>query len=175
MAKLRKGVSYRFLERPNTRKSKYRIKNFVRATPSLVISKFDMGDLDLKKKFEYCLVLKPKVSLQIRQNALESARKSSNGLLEKEAGKNFRFKLRLYPHHILRENPMASGAGADRMSMGMAQSFGKPIGRSAQVMAGQAIFELWVDKPNLDLAKKALKRCQNKLPCTCTIEVAKIN
>ena len=173
MVKLRKGVAYRFLERPNTRKSKYRIKNYVRATPSCLISKYDMGDLNYSRKFEYRLVLKPKVSLQIRHNALESARKSSNGWLEKNAAKNFRFKLRVYPHHILRENPMASGAGADRMSMGMAQSFGKPIGLAAQVKKGQVIFELFVDKPNLEVAKTALKRCQNKFPCTCTIEVLK--
>ena len=43
------------------------------------------------------------------------------------------FQLRIYPHHILRENPLAAGAGADRMSTGMKCAFGKPISVAARV------------------------------------------
>ena len=50
MAKLRKGVSYRSMERPYTRKSKYRKKNFVKASPHNLIARYETGDL--KKKFE---------------------------------------------------------------------------------------------------------------------------
>ena len=67
--------------------------------------------------------------------------------------------------------PGAVGAGADRFSTGMQKSFGKPIGNAAQVKKGQVIFEIGIDKANLELAKKALTRAKTKLPCSCIIEV----
>jgi len=172
MAKLRKGVSYRSWKRPYTRKSKYRKKNFVRASPHNLIVRYDMGDL--QKKFEYKLEIKSKSALQIRHNALEAARKSGNRVLEKKTGKvGFMLKLRVYPHHILRENPLASGAGADRMSTGMAHPFGKPIGLAAQIHKNQTIFDIHVDKNNLPAAKEAAKRIQSKIPCPCQFVITK--
>lgn len=168
MAKLRKAVSYRKVERPYTRKSKYRKKNFVRATPQNLIVKYDMGEL--KKKFKYKIYVNSKDKIQIRHNAIEAARKSSNRLLEKTTGKvGYKLKIRIYPHHILRENPVATGAGADRMSTGMKKSFGKPIGLAAQVRKDQTIFEVHVDKANLETGKTAAKRIAAKLPCKCQI------
>ena len=168
MAKLRKGVAYRNIERPYTRKSKFRSKNFIAASPHLKIVHFDMGNK--KKKFQYTVQLISKNDLQIRHNALESARLSSNRLLEKELGKaGFRLRIKVYPHHILRENPLAAGAGADRMSTGMKKSFGKPIGAAAQVRKGQTIMEVFVDKESLRAARLALSRALHKLPCSGTI------
>jgi len=172
MAKLRKAVSYRKVERPYTRKSKYRKQNFVRATPQNLIVKYDMGNL--KKKFAYRVDVNSKEKIQVRHNALEAARKSSNRMLEKKTGKvGYKIKIRVFPHHILRENPVATGAGADRMSTGMKKSFGKPIGLAAQVREGQTLFELHVDKPNLETAKIAAKRVAAKMPCRCQITVNK--
>ncbi|MBN2052716.1 50S ribosomal protein L16 [Candidatus Woesearchaeota archaeon] len=172
MAKLRKGVSYRPLKRPYTRKSRYRKKNFVRASPHNLIVRYDMGDL--QKKFEYKLEIRSTSDLQIRHNSLEAARKSSNRVLEKKTGKvGFMLKLRLYPHHILRENPLASGAGADRMSTGMAHPFGKPIGLAAQVRKGQTLFDIFVDKNNIPAAKEAAQRIISKVPCKCLIVISK--
>jgi len=172
MAKLRKGVSYRGLKRPYTRKSKYRKKNFVRASPHNLIVRYDMGDL--KKKFEYRIEVNSLQDLQIRHNALEAARKSSNRVLEKKTGKvGFMLKLRVFPHHILRENPLASGAGADRMSTGMAHSFGKPIGLAAQVHKGQTLFEIHVDKNNIPVAQEAANRIRSKVPGKCRVLVIK--
>ena len=172
MAKLRKAVSYRKVERPYTRKSKYRKRNFVRAAPHNLIVKYDMGNL--KKKFTYKIDVNSKEKIQIRHNAIEAARKSSNRVLEKKAGKvGFKLKIRIYPHHILRENPLASGAGADRMSTGMKKSFGKPIGLAAQVKPGQTLFEVHVDKQFLQTGKTAAKRIAAKMPCKCQILVNK--
>ena len=42
MAKLRKFSAYRRIERPYTRKSKYRKKSFIRATPTNKIIRFDI-------------------------------------------------------------------------------------------------------------------------------------
>ncbi|KYK27178.1 hypothetical protein AYK26_00285 [Euryarchaeota archaeon SM23-78] len=156
------------MERPYTRKSKYRKKNFVRATPHNLIVKYDMGNL--KKKFAYRVDVNSKEKIQVRHNALEAARKSSNRLLEKRAGKvGYKLKIRIFPHHILRENPVATGAGADRMSTGMKKSFGKPIGLAAQVRPGQTLFEVHVDKPQLETGKTAAKRIAAKMPCKCQI------
>jgi large subunit ribosomal protein L10e len=79
----------------------------------------------------------------------------------------------IYPHHILRENPLASGAGADRFSTGMQKAFGKPTGLAARVKAGQTLMRLSVNKSNLKDARMGLKRAQYKFPCGCSIVVNK--
>ena len=53
--------------------------------------------------------------------------------------KEFYFEVKPYPHHMLRENKMLSGAGADRMQTGMAHSFGRTVGRAALVKKNQVI------------------------------------
>lgn len=168
MAKLRKGCTYRRLERPYTRHSKYRKKSFVRVKPNILIVKFDMGDPS--KEFPHKFRLLSKNHLQIRHNALEAARQTCNRALEKGCGKgNYHLKIKVYPHHILRENPLASGAGADRMSTGMKKSFGKIIGCAARIREGQTILEVRCDKEHIPIAKLALKRGSQKFACTCSI------
>ncbi|MBI4141631.1 50S ribosomal protein L16 [Candidatus Woesearchaeota archaeon] len=172
MARLRKFVAYRPLKRPYTRYSKYKQQCYVRARPVCKVVSFDLGELS--QEFEFNLTLVSKSSLQIRDNAIEAARQTSNRLLEKTVGKiGYAMKVRIYPHHILRENPLASGAGADRMSTGMAHNYGKPIGVAAQVKKGQALFSLKVNKENIDTARLALKRASYKLPCSCSIVTEK--
>ena len=162
MARLRKAVAYRKIERPYTRKSKYRELSFVRATPNSKIVRYDMGDS--KKNYDYEIYLVSNQDIQIRHNAIEAGRQTTNKYLEKNAGKNiYHFKIKMYPHHILRENPLASGAGADRMSTGMKHSFGKPIGVAAQVSKGKEIASIKVLKQHRDIAKTALKRFTYKL------------
>jgi large subunit ribosomal protein L10e len=108
----------------------------------------------------------------IRDNCMESARLTSNRLLEKNLGQSgFFLRLNKYPYHILRNNPIASGAGADRFSTGMKKSFGKPIGQAAQFKKGEPIMEVGINKKNVDLGKKALHRAAQKIPCSCTIEI----
>lgn len=173
MAKLRKAVAYRRLERPYTRISKFREKSFIRTSPSKKIIRFNMGNP--RKKFEYCLELVSKKDIQIRDIAIESARQTSNRVLEKKIGNaNFYFHIRPYPHHILRENPLAAGAGADRFSTGMSHSFGKPIGSAVRVKRGQIVMNLKVDKINLEAAHEALKKAAKKMPCSFTIRMAKL-
>ncbi len=172
MAKLRKGVAYRRMERPYTRKSKYRAKSYVRANPHNLVVKYEMGDTT--RTFPVSVQLRSKAALQIRHNALESARKSSNRLLEKKLGKkNYRFRIKVFPHHILRENPLASGAGADRMSTGMKMSFGKSIGLAAQVKQGQTIVEIGCEEKDLATAKLAVERANYKFACPTRIVVVK--
>jgi len=164
MAKLRKGVAYRKLERPYTRRSKFKGKAFVRANPNISVVRFNMGDPN--KKFSHILQIISSADVQVRHNSIESARQSCNRNLEGKLGKSdYYFTVRIYPHHILRENPLAAGAGADRMSTGMAHSFGKPIGAAAQVRKGQVLFQVDVDEKNVLVAKDALSRCSKKFSC----------
>ncbi len=168
MARIRKFAAYRRLERPYTRMSKFREKSFIRAAPHLVLNKFTMGDPT--KEFPIKLNLIAKNPVQIRHNAFESGRMTTNRYLERNLGKKaYCFRIVVYPHHILRENPLASGAGADRMSTGMKCSFGKAISRAAQIKAGQTIFTVWVAESNIEVAKKALDRAKHKFPCSCAV------
>ncbi|MBT4540151.1 50S ribosomal protein L16 [Candidatus Woesearchaeota archaeon] len=163
MARLKKGVTYRRVERPYTRKSKYRALNYVRAVPVSKIVRYDMGNL--KKKYSLHMDFVSQEAFQLRHNAIESARLTCNRYLEKNLGKgNYHFKIRIYPHHVIKENPLATGAGADRMSTGMKKAFGKPIGVAAQVKKNQILFSVGVDKQHKEVAKHSLKRISYKLP-----------
>ena len=168
MAKLRKFTAYRNLKRPYTRFSKYKQLSYVRARPVCKVVNFTVGDSN--QKFELEMHLISTTDLQIRDNSIESARQTANRLLESRVGKgNYFFQTRMYPHHVLRENPLASGAGADRMSTGMAHSFGKPIGVAAQVFKGKKMFTVKINKAHYDTGKLALKRASYKVPCHCQI------
>ena len=170
MAKLRKFAAYQKLERPYTRISKYTKKNYVRGGfPHMKVIKFDMGDP--RKEYDTVIRLKSKTSMNVRHNALESARMTSNRLLEKSIGKEYHLRIKVYPFHVLRENPLASGAGADRMSTGMKKSYGKSIGSAARVKEGQTLMELKINKNNLKLGKLALERASKKFPCSCKVIV----
>ena len=171
MAKTRKFCSYRKLEsRPYTRISKYREKSYIKASPQNSIVRFNMGSAT--KAFDYTIELKSKIDCQIRHNALEAARQTSNRILENNLGKKgFFMRIKTYPFHIMRENPLAAGAGADRMSTGMSHAFGNPIGTAARIRKGQTVIEVKVNKSKLDLGKLAIKRAGRKLPCAVQIVV----
>ncbi len=173
MARDRKFVAYRRLERPYTRKSKYRRYQYVRGTPHSKIVRFVMGSRT--KTFPLSVKLVSKTDLQIRHSSLEASRMSANRRLEKAAGKQgYYFRIHKYPHHILRENPLASGAGADRLSTGMKKSFGKAVGVAAQVRRGDVVIEIGCEPKHLDVAKKALNIVCSKLPNSYYIVVDKV-
>ncbi len=165
---LRKGIAYRHLKVPYTRKSRKR--SYIKTTPGTKIVKFQMGNVS--KQFQYKLTLTTNITLQIRDNAIEAARLSINRALESKLGlSNYKFIIRVYPHHILREHKMLTGAGADRMSSGMSLSFGKPVGVAAQVKAGEEIIVIGVDKNGLGVAKEAIRKIKAKLPCSTTLKI----
>jgi len=83
MARIRKFVAYRRLERPYTRTSKYKGKAYIKISPNIKVIGFEHGSP--KKRFKYTLNLISKDNLQIRDNALESAKQSSNKILEVNA------------------------------------------------------------------------------------------
>ncbi|MEM2265871.1 MAG: 50S ribosomal protein L16, partial [Candidatus Hadarchaeales archaeon] len=140
--------------------------------PGSRITFFDMGNPNGNFPVEVSLVAQEQG--QIRHNALEAARMAANRLLETKVGRNnYHFKIRLYPHQILRDHPMALGAGADRVSEGMRLAFGRPIGTAARVKPEQKLMTVRVPEQFLPLAKEALERAKSKLPLRWRMVVEK--
>lgn len=171
MATLRKGICYtRPTTRSYTRVSKYKNKGFVKAVPNSKLTRFHMGDKT--KKFDNTVELIADTKFNIRHNALESCRIVVNKQLSTKLGtKNYHFRVKSFPHQVMRENKLLSGARADRLQTGMKHSFGKPIGRSAAVKKGSKIFEVSVDKVNLAFVSKLLKSVKTRLPGRVAINV----
>ncbi|MFC2142888.1 50S ribosomal protein L16 [Candidatus Aenigmatarchaeota archaeon] len=171
MAGLRPGRCYRRVKRPYTRQSmRVPRKSYVKGVPKPKIAQFEMGKLG---KYDKKVFLVSGTNVQIRHNALEAARVITVQTLDKGIGKggDYFVKIRIYPHHVLRENALATGAGADRFQQGMRQSFGKPVGTAAQVKKGQKIIEVRVDGKNEKLGRLALKKASYKMPTKCDVIV----
>ncbi len=169
MVGLRKGSCYRRLERSYTRRSKYKSSAYIKSFPPHKISKFEMGDKH--KTYKYKVSLVSRDSLQLRHNAIESARMVVNRRLQTGLGMEFFLAVNVYPHHGLRENRMLGGAHADRLQTGMAHSFGKVINSCAQVKKGKTLFTAFVNDNGLELAKEALKAANPRLPGRCFVEI----
>ena len=167
---LRPAKCYRKLERPYTRRSKTKPrKSYIKGVPDKKIHKFEMGDP--KKPYPVKAYLIAENGVQIRHNALEAARIAANRHMENNIGKeNFFMKILIFPHHVMRENALATGAGADRFSEGMRRAFGKPIGLAAQVKPGQRIMELRAIEGKETFCKEAFRRAAMKFPTSCKIE-----
>ena len=122
--------------------------------------------------FELELNLTARESCQIRHTALEAARVISNATIRNAAGVDgYSLKIHTYPHHVLRENKQATGAGADRVSMGMRKSFGRTVGTAARVKSGQKLITLRTSDEFASEAKEALRKSSHKLPTPCNIVV----
>ena len=173
MVGLRKGHCYRIIKRAYTRQSKFKPKAYVKGVPAIKIQRFDLGDM--QKNFGWKVHLITKGALQLRHNAVESARQVVSRILALRLGNNYHLKVKPYPHHVLRENRMLTGAGADRMSTGMQLSFGRPVGSAAQVKKGQQIFTVYVDKEGVEHAKEALSKAHHRMPGKYVIEIVKEN
>lgn len=173
---LRKGHCYTTVKRAYTRKSKVRSKSYVKAIPPKKIAKFVMGDVEKfsKKGFSHKIKFIVKQDIQIRDNAIESARQIIHRHLEGNFKKDFYMTVDAYPHHILRENKMITGAGADRMQTGMQLSFGSTVGLAVQLNAGASLFTIYVDEKNIPKVRDIIKMANSKLPKEKGIVVEKI-
>ncbi len=150
----------------------YTRKEFMGGVPYPKITTFIQGNQ--RKDFEIELQLVANESCQIRHNALEAARVAVNRKLSELVGiENFFLQIRPYPHHVLREHKMATGAGADRISSGMSMAFGKPVGTAARVHSGDIIMVARVNKESAGNLKQILHKASIKLPTPCTIRISK--
>ncbi len=158
----------------NIAKKAYTRREYMGGIPGSKIVQFEMGNLSQEFPVEEHLHVRE--ACQIRHTALEAARISINRKLLKDVGRmNFHLKLRVYPHHVLRENKQATGAGADRVSEGMRLAFGKPVGTAARVESDQRIFTIYTTAQYLDKAKEALRSGAHKLPSPTYVTIGTTN
>jgi len=148
-------------------KSKPR-KSYIKAMPHADLHQFRMGTMKDDYDLEVHLVSQEPVI--IRDNAIESARQTANKVLEGTLAGNYFFQVVTFPHHVIRENKMISGAGADRLQKGMRQSYGRPTDKAARINARKRLFSVYTYKANLENVKKAFGRAKRKLSGTFKIE-----
>jgi len=142
-------------------------KSYISSMPHTNLLNFRMGVLKDDYDVEYELVAKRPI--QLRDNALEAGRQAANKYLEKTINGKYYFHLRVICHHVIRENKMIAGAGADRLQKGMRASFGRPTDRAARIKAKQAILSIKTYSENERIIKEALRRMKMKISGSWTI------
>jgi large subunit ribosomal protein L10e len=148
----------------------YTRREFMGGVPGNRILQYESGAAN--GAFPVKLTLIAEERGQVRHTALESMRQTAVRALDAGIGReNYHLQVRVYPHHVLRQNKQASGAGADRVSMGMRLAFGKAIGTAARVEAGQAILQVRVTPKGVAAAKEAMRKAYNKVATPCHIDV----
>jgi large subunit ribosomal protein L10e len=161
---------YRDIDKPA-----YTRREYITGIPGSKIAQHNMGDLEADPDdYPVHISLEVEEEVQIRHGSLESARLSANRHLIKELGEgNYKMVLRKFPHQVLRENKQATGAGADRVSDGMRQAFGKPVGTAARMGRDETVFTAYCDVDQADEVKEAFRRAYNKMSPPCRIVVEK--
>src|SRR5437660_11709671 len=102
---LMKGRNYRSPSGQAFTRMKY-----IRGSPAPKVSKFNMGDLSMQFARKIRLVAREHV--QIRHNALASARVSANKVLtDRWRATGYRLQVGLYRHHVIRDNQLNSTPG----------------------------------------------------------------
>src|SRR3989339_1237856 len=175
---IRKASAYsKKMARPYTRKSAHKSKAYIKTIPYSKIVKFRMGaqkDYD-SGKHKYLIQLIALEGTQVRDTALEAGRMLAHKLMEEKIPGQYFFEVKVYPHHFIRENKMAAGAGADRMATGMTQSFGIVIGRMALVSQNQVIlFASCPDGKTAAVAKQCMTTVKSKFPCATKVVISKV-
>jgi len=148
-------------------------KSYVKAMPHLSLLVYEMGSR--KQPFDFTYDLVADYDIQLRDNALESGRQAANKYLEKVIPNLYFFKVRVFPHNVIRENKMIAGAGADRLQKGMRLSYGRATDRAARIRTGQSVFTINVAKANVPHIQEALKRATKKMSGSYTIRVTPYN
>ncbi len=162
------GRMYRNVDGPA-----YTRREYMGGVPNPKIVHFEMGNVNAKEEFPVELSLVVDEACQIRHNALESARIIANKHLGRIGTANYFLWIRVYPHQVIREHKMATGAGADRISSGMSKAFGKAVGTAARVKSGQIIMSARVHPQNVEKAKHALREASYKMPSPCRIVITR--
>ncbi len=141
----------------------YTRRKYMGGVPATRITQFDLGNVT--GEFPIVITVLAEEPCQIRHTALEACRRALNRYVEKKVGPaNYHIKVRVYPHNVLRENKQATGAGADRVSMGMRAAFGKAVGTAARVSKGQPLLTIRTTKEGFPGMKEGLRRGRMKLP-----------
>lgn len=149
----------------------YTRKEYMGGVPAIRIAQFSVGTQNAN--YPVVLSLHIDEACQVRDIALEAARIAATKYLSSKAGTNFFMQIRTFPHFVLREHKLATGAGADRVSSGMRAAFGKPVGSAVRTKRGQKLITVSTTREFFPEAKEALRRASRKLPSPCRIIVEK--
>ncbi len=152
----------------------YTRRKYIGGVPNNRIQSFHAGNRVAAEtgQFKVIMELRADNSCQIRHTALEAARVISNSTIRKIAGtEGYALRVHTFPHHILRENKQATGAGADRVSQGMRCAFGKNVGTAARVKRGQRVISLQINPEHYTVARDALRKASMKFPTPCTVRL----
>ncbi len=136
-------------------------KSYIKSMPHTELHHYVHGKWN--DQFDAVFHLVAKDDLYHRDNAIEAARQTIVRYLNKNLLKGYFFVIRVYPHHVIRENKMVAGAGADRIQKGMRHAFGKPSDKAARVKVGQPIFTVYAFKDAQPAVKVAFERASRKL------------
>jgi large subunit ribosomal protein L10e len=160
---MRPGRTIKAIERPWTRVSiRVPKKGYVRGVPQIKLHQFNMGTME--GDYDTTLYMIAKHAVQLREQSIEAGRIVAQNFLEKKIGlENYSLKILVYPHQILREKPIATGAGADRYSQGMAAAFGQTVGSAVQTRVGQKLVVMKTKKVYVETAKQALRKMSLKI------------
>jgi len=159
---------YREIDKPS-----YTRREYITGIPGSKIAQHQMGNKNAEPEdYPVQISLIVEEQCQLRHGSLEASRLSANRHLIKEFGEgNYKMILRKFPHQVLRENKQATGAGADRVSDGMRQAFGKIVGTAARVQAGERLFTAYCEVDQAEEVKEAFRRAYNKITPPCRIKV----
>ncbi|WP_226022223.1 50S ribosomal protein L16 [Halomicrobium salinisoli] len=159
---------YREIDKPA-----YTRREYITGIPGSKVAQHKMGNKEADPEdypVQISLIVEEEV--QIRHGSLEASRLSANRHLIKELGEdNYKMVLRKFPHQVIRENKQATGAGADRVSDGMRQAFGKIVGTAARIDKGERLFTAYCDVDQADAVKEAFRRAYNKITPPCRVKV----
>ncbi len=170
---LRKAGAYsKKTARPYTRHSRKKSQAYIKTIPYSKVVKYYFGSPEAYKegKHKFIVRLITGTDVQIRDNAIEAGRMFVHKILEENAPGEYYLAVKIHPHHMLRDNKTAAGAGADRLSTGMSHSFGVVVGRAALVREGSDIFFIsCLSEKAARLARDALNAVKSKIPCATKI------
>jgi large subunit ribosomal protein L10e len=168
---------YRDLQQPYTRRSRVKSKAYVKTVPPSAVVKFVMGDVKRWKTngFPFKVEIISEVDCQIRDVSLEASRQQISREITETIGNDFYLSVDVYPHHILREHKQAAVAQADRCSQGMTLSFGKSVGRAAQVHIGKSLFTIGLGSESAVVKMREIyRKTRPKLPIVTRLDVTQI-
>ncbi|MEK6927374.1 MAG: 50S ribosomal protein L16 [Nanoarchaeota archaeon] len=165
---LRKAGAYsRKIGRAFTRISKNKSKSYIKTVPFIKVVKFHVGSQKdyADGKHTYAVSMISQEDVLLRDTAIEAARMLLTKVMDEKALGQYYLAVKVFPHHFLRENKLAAGAGADRMATGMTQSYGVIVGRAARVKANQAVFFISCATDKVArMARDALQAAKAKVP-----------
>ena len=173
---IKNPAPYRAIQMPFTRRSRVKSKSYIKTVPPNAIVKFVMGDSRKwnENKFPFKVRIFSEENGQVRDVAIEASRQHILREITNNLGTDFYFAVSVYPHHMLREHKQAAVAQADRMSTGMTMSFGKTVGRAAQIFKGKPIFTLGFSTDDAVLRMREIyKQIRTKIPIDTRLDVIK--